>query len=156
MRYATLIFGAGLLATAGAVSAAAATINVANNGLDTSTCGSRTAPCRSIGRGIERASAGDTVLVGPGKYGDVNGDGQLGGAGEELNYGTSALRITKSVRVLSSAGAVLTVIDGAGVVYAPVDIRADGITFGAPGAGFTLAGGQFQGLMCEGQTNVRI
>lgn len=143
MKYMTIIFGAALLAASGVAPAAAATINVANNGLDSATCGSRSAPCRSIGRGIERALAGDTVLVGPGKYGDINGDGQLGGAGEELNYGTSALRITKSVRVLSSAGAVLTVIDGGGVVFAPVDIRADGITFGAPGAGFTLAGGQF-------------
>ena len=155
MKIIGFIVGAGLL-SAGAVPAAAATINVANNGLDSATCGSRTAPCRSIGRGIERASTGDTVLVGPGKYGDINGDGQLGGVGEELNYGTSALRIMKPVRVLSSDGAVLTVIDGGGGVFTPVDIRADGVTFGGPGAGFTLTGGQFQGLMCEGQTNVRI
>lgn len=156
MKYTAFLFGATLLAAAGQAVGAGATVHVANNGLDTTTCGNRSTPCRSIGRGIDRANPGDTVLVGPGKYGDLNGDGQLGGAGEEISYGTSALRIAKPVRVVSSAGAVLTVIDAGRDVYGPVDIRSDGVVFGAPGAGFTLVPGQFQGLSCEGQTNVRI
>lgn len=156
MKYATLLFGASLCVNAAAAPAFAATINVANNGLDTSTCGSRIAPCRSISRGIERASPGDAVLVGPGKYGDLNDDGLLSGAGEEASSGNAALRIGKPVRVVSSAGAVLTVIDAGGGVFWTVDIASDGVTFGVAGGGFTMVGGQFQGLNCTGQTNLRI
>jgi len=158
MKYSAFIVCAGLcMAAAGASAAGSGTlIQVANNGLDTATCGSRAAPCRSIGRGIERANPGDTVLVGPGKYGDINHDGQLGGVGEEISSGTAALRIAKQVRVVSSAGAALTVIDAGGGVWAAVDIAADGITFGTAGGGFTLVGGQFYALICQGQTNLRI
>jgi len=156
MKFIGLVIAGSLLAVTAAAPAAAATINVANNGLDTATCGSRTAPCRSIGRGIDRALAGDTVLVGPGKYGDLNGDGLLGGAGEEVSSGTAAVRVGKPLRVVSSAGAVLTVIDAGGGVFWTVDVAADGVTFGVAGGGFTLVGGQFEGLNVTGQTNLRI
>jgi parallel beta helix pectate lyase-like protein len=150
------VFAAALCAVATTATAAGATVNVANNGLDSATCGTRSAPCRSIGRGIERASPGDTVLVGPGKYGDLNDDGFLSGAGEEVSSGTAAVRIGKPLRVVSSAGAVLTVIDAGGGVFWTVDIASDGVTFGVAGGGFTMVGGQFQGLNCTGQTNLRI
>lgn len=156
MKHAAIFIGAAFCAAAPQAMAAGATIHVANNGLDTATCGSRNAPCRSIVRGADRASAGDTVLVAPGKYGDLNGDGLLGGPGEEVSSGPAAVRIGKPLRVVSSAGAALTVIDAGGGVWWTVDIDADGVTFGIAGGGFTMVGGQFEGLNCDGQTNVRI
>jgi hypothetical protein len=158
MKYAMFIYGAGLCmaAAAAAANGAGIQIQVANNGLDSATCGSRAAPCRSIGRGIERAAAGDTVLVGPGKYGDLNEDGLLGGPGEEVSSGTAAVRVAKPIRVVSSAGAANTVIDAGGGLWWGVDIDSDGVTFGVAGGGFTLVGAQFYGLYCDGQTNVRI
>jgi hypothetical protein len=48
---------------------------VANNGVDSATCGTLAAPCRSITRAIAHAVAGDTIVVGPGRYGDIDEDG---------------------------------------------------------------------------------
>src|SRR5687768_2789620 len=59
-------------------------VHVANNGVDTSTCGARDDPCRSITQAIANAKAGDTLLVGPGRYGDVNGNDVLGEPEEEM------------------------------------------------------------------------
>src|SRR5262247_2574920 len=58
-------------------------LSVANNGIDSTTCGSSGAPCRSISQAIAHASEGDTVVVGPGRYGDLNGNRILGEVGEE-------------------------------------------------------------------------
>jgi hypothetical protein len=156
VKYSSILIGAVLSAGAAQAMAGGATLFVANNGLDTATCGSRSTPCRSIGRGIERAVAGDTVLVGPGKYGDLNRDGLLGGPGEEVSSGAAAVRVGKAIRVVSSAGAALTTIDAGGGVWWGVDIDSDGVTFGVAGGGFTLVGGTSYGLYCDGQTNVRI
>lgn len=155
MKHTAILIGAALSMGAAQAMAAGTTLWVANNGLDTATCGSRAAPCRSIGRGIERAAAGDTVLVGPGKYGDINKDGLLGGPGEEISSGTAAVRVGKAIRVVSSAGAALTTIDAGGQWWT-VDIDSDGVTFGVAGGGFTLVGGLYYGLYSDGQTNVRI
>jgi hypothetical protein len=54
--------------------AGSAVLRVTNDGADSSSCGSQTAPCRSISQGIENASDGDTIYVGPGRYGNVIGD----------------------------------------------------------------------------------
>jgi hypothetical protein len=61
----------------------AATLSVANNGLDSDTCGASAAPCRSISQAIAHANEGDTLMVGPGRYGDLNGNRILGEEGEE-------------------------------------------------------------------------
>jgi len=159
MKYAMFVVGAGLCMAASAASATGpgTLVQVANNGLDTGTCGSRAAPCRSIGRGIERAVAGDTVLVGPGKYGDLNEDGFLGGPGEESGLNNTALRIDKAVRVVSSAGAALTLIDGGGgsALFSVVKIDGNNVTFGEVEGGFTLTGAE-SGLLTDGYTGVRI
>jgi hypothetical protein len=136
--------------------ASAATVHVANNGLDSSTCGSFTAPCRSIGRGLDNARADDTVLVQPGRYGDLDRDGVLGGVGEETPDGEAALRISKPVKVLSTNGAVSTVIDGGSATQAAVEIASSNVTFGGIETGFTLIGGRDYGLFTDGFTNVRI
>ncbi|HWQ69060.1 MAG TPA: hypothetical protein VN494_03740 [Patescibacteria group bacterium] len=53
-----------LLLAAGEIQAA--TLYVANNGMDSGTCGAQAEPCRSITQTITNASDGDTVIVGPG------------------------------------------------------------------------------------------
>ena len=51
-----------------ATSAYAATLHVANNAVDSDTCGSLAQPCRSINKAISRAHDGDQIVVGPGSY----------------------------------------------------------------------------------------
>jgi hypothetical protein len=81
-----------------AASAHAATLYVANDGIDPPgcvppvcivgkpcRCGAKASPCRSITCGIMSAAAGDTIVVGPGAYGDLNHDGTLGDLPGEEN-----------------------------------------------------------------------
>src|SRR5262249_19176887 len=71
-----LLLGAALVTGPVASAAAGATWSVANNGVDSPTCGtSRTNPCRSISQALANAGDGDTISVGAGRYGDLNGDG---------------------------------------------------------------------------------
>src|SRR5687767_13758666 len=76
-------------------------IHVANDGLDADDCGTRRAPCRTIGRAQALAVAGDTILVGPGIYGDVNRDGSASGDAEERPVQGASLRLDKPVKLLS-------------------------------------------------------
>lgn len=39
------------------------TLHVANNGMDSSSCGGKANPCRSVGLAITNATPGDTILV---------------------------------------------------------------------------------------------
>ncbi|MDE2180422.1 MAG: hypothetical protein KGJ40_06200 [candidate division NC10 bacterium] len=97
----------------------AATLYVANNGVDSGTCGAQTAPCRSITQTIANASAGDTVIVGPGRYAE--------------NY----IGIDKALTVESSHGAQETLLQSDGDLT-QVRLMVSGIRFGRPGHGFTL------------------
>jgi parallel beta-helix repeat protein len=126
---------------------------VANNGLDAPDCGTRTHPCRSISFGIANAREGDTVLVEPGRYGDVNSDFQYVSPGDEradLALGC-VICIDKAVTVLSTAGPKVTIIDPAS--FQPptrgprppelrwtVLISAPGVRLGGSGQGFTIYG----------------
>jgi len=104
------------------------------------------APCRSIGRAIEAAAAGDTVEVGPGLYGDVDGDGAFTSSGDERPSTTGCrnlLRITKSVTVISRAGASQTIIaprwpNEQLTFCSIVSIESSTVTFGTKDHGFTL------------------
>ena len=58
-------------------SARAATLLVANNGIDSSICGTPGNPCRSISQAISNAVPGDVISVGRGRYGDLNNDGDF-------------------------------------------------------------------------------
>jgi hypothetical protein len=137
---------AAVLALAVPSLAHSATRYVADTGNDGPNCGlTLTSACRSITQAIELANAGDTILVGPGRYGDLNRDGVLGEPGEELGYLTPpascscVLRIEKPVIVISSGGAAVTMIDGRSVdVIQNVLIFANGGEFGRPGKGFTV------------------
>jgi parallel beta-helix repeat protein len=149
----TLALAAGLWARA----AQAATLLVANNGQDIAGCGS-TFPCRSISQAILNATAGDTIVVGPGRYGDLNGDGIIGNfSGEELSPDPTCgcmILVNKSLTILSQDGAKTTLIDtgGAfinGALATAVRVTADGAVFGQIKGntvqGFTTTGG-FVGL----------
>lgn len=128
----------------------AAKLYVANNGVDAlacglmvlgSSCGSQTNPCRSITCALQYAQADDTIVVGPGRYGDVDGDGVIGEPGEEtgsLGCGCM-LSVNKSVTLVSSEGAAATVIDATTVqVNTNVLLILNGGEFGQPGKGFTV------------------
>jgi Right handed beta helix region len=133
------------------------TLLVAVNAVDSPTCGALATPCRSIGQALANAVPGDTILVRPGRYGDLDADGVLSSSGEET-AGTDfgAVEIRKRVRLLSTDGASATVIDANGAKQAAVVIFASGVQFGERGAGFTLTGGWFQGLVSAAGTNVVI
>lgn len=128
------------LAIAGPIEAA--TLYVAHTGVDSPSCGPSDNQCRSISWAIANAAPGDTILVGPGRYGDLNKNGTLGEPGEESGspFCVCVLLVNKNVTVISSAGAAATFIDGTGPnVGEIVDIVTDGGTFGQPGKGFTVA-----------------
>lgn len=128
----------------------AATLLVAVNGIDGPTCGPTTSPCRTITRAITNAVDGDTVVVGPGRYGDVDGDHALSGSQEEppnLNGCGCAIDISKRVTIVARDGAAATVIDGGGAVADAVRLSADGAVFGRRNKGFTLTGGTNQSAL---------
>jgi hypothetical protein len=136
-----------LAATASTVSAA--TLQVANNGLDAPGCGTKAAPCRSITRALAAAANGDTIVVGPGRYGDLDRDGTLGEAGEEGTAVGALIVVDKAVSILSSTGAVWTIIDVAGFNRDAVRITASGARFGKAKKGFTLFDAGSDGVSIE-------
>jgi hypothetical protein len=120
-----------------------ATRFVSDTGADGGDCGIvLTSACRSITRAIALAVPGDTILVGPGRYGDLNKNGALGDIpGEETGSPGCGcvLSINKNVIVISSAGAAATIIDGRSVdVIQNVLLITIGGEFGRPGKGFTV------------------
>lgn len=131
----------------GLSSSQATTLLVANNGTDSPTCGVPGNPCRSISRAIQNAGAGNTIIVGPGVYGDLNRNGDFTDAGDEsAEIGTGCnciVKVDKPLTILSRDGATVTIIDAGGNTADVVTILADGVTFGKLKKGFTLldAGG---------------
>jgi len=127
----------------------------AANGVDTMACGAKDSPCRSIGRTIENAAIGDTIEVGPGRYGDLDGDGMFDGTGEEaaeIGGGCDCMiHVDRPLTIVSRDGRGATVLDAAFAPVAVVRIDADGVTFGLKGKGFTLTGSSGDhGLICPG------
>ena len=125
----------------------AATLHVANDGLDTDGCGIQIfrlarPPCRSISRAIANAAPGDTIIVGPGVYsGDLDQDGVIGEPGEETGSPGCGcmLSVNKPGILLSSEGAAATMIDARRLNVAKnVLLILDGGEFGRPGKGFTV------------------
>ncbi|QSQ25124.1 right-handed parallel beta-helix repeat-containing protein [Pyxidicoccus parkwayensis] len=125
------------------------TLYVANNAVDSATCGSSQRPCRSLSRAIANAHDGDRILVGPGRYGDLNGDGDFSDPGEEAAEVGSGCRcmvlINKRLRIESTDGADATVLDAAGARLDVVNITASRVVFGGDGKGFTLTGARKTG-----------
>jgi hypothetical protein len=138
----------------------AATLRVAADGIDSGSCGAQS-PCRSISQAMDNAASGDTIYVGPGNYGDVNGDGSFTGPGDEhadpqagagrLPNGVPSgciVCITKPLNIYSEQGAATTIIvNPAPSTYgSTVLIMSPGVDFGALGQGFTITGGSNTGV----------
>jgi hypothetical protein len=157
-RCAALLAGLILFVGAGA-QIAADTLKVANNGLDSPTCGSQNDPCRSISQTIINAADGDRIIVGPGHYGDLNRDGDFDDPGEEaaeVNLGCDCMiKVDKAVMLVSRDGAAATVLDADQLVYDGVHIEADGVVFGKKGHGFTITRA-ILGLTNTGGTGIAI
>jgi len=135
---------------------------VANDGVDSTSCGtSRTTQCRSITQAIKNAADGDTIEVGAGRYGDLNGDRDFADAGEEHANKTLGciVCITKSVRIFSLNGATITMIDAATdnpELKVGVAILANGVTFGVKDHGFMIIGAQADGLLVHKANGVQV
>jgi hypothetical protein len=114
--------------------------------VDGAACGTVAAPCRSISRAIANAAAKDRILVGPGRYGDLNGNGILGEPGEE----PGPVFVNKQLTLESEEGAGATIIDMGGVYIDVVRIATSGAgsVIGLPARGFTLSAGGW-GLSTE-------
>jgi len=125
--------------------AVAANRYVANNGTDSGTCGATAAsPCRSITQAIANASAGSQIIVGPGVYGDIDGDGVFTpDSGDETPSGQFMIEVSKKVTIVSRDGAASTVIrfsDAGGTLKFAIAIEADSVTLGKKNKGFTVLG----------------
>jgi parallel beta-helix repeat protein len=137
------------------------TLWVRNNGVDSAECGSRANACRSISQAIENASAGDTILVGIGRYGDLNRDSVFDAAGEEhLNVAEGCMVcVTKPLSIFSIFGADMTVIDGTTTDPLRPDVLkvlADNVTIGRSNQGFTISGGSAYGFVARSVDNLRV
>ena len=143
-----------VLASHGVGAASTTTTYVANDGIDSLSCGARDRPCRSITQALTNAKPGTVIMVGPGRYGDIDGDGRFDSPGDERpqkgEYFQSSsgltrdlicvVCITKPIQVLSWDGAPATIIDAGGSSYNVVQIIASNVTFGDVGRGFTVTG----------------
>ncbi|HYO55449.1 right-handed parallel beta-helix repeat-containing protein [Archangium sp.] len=125
------------------------TLFVANNAIDSATCGTSNAPCRSLSRAIDNARNGDRILVRPGRYGDLNGDGDFNDPGEEaaeVGFGCRCMiLVDKRLVIESTDGAAATVLDASGARLDVVNITASHVVFGGNGRGFTLTGARKTG-----------
>ena len=138
--------GISLVVTLAAVLCAGATahaapVYVANHGVDGAgcACGTKAGPCRSITCGIAVAAVGDTIIVGPGRYAQSNGETGSPGCG-------CMVSINKSVTLVSSDGAAATIIDAHDIdVPTNVLVITTNATFGKPGKGFLVTGTMHSG-----------
>ena len=139
MRLHALVLSSSLV-VAFALPVRADTLFVGVTGSDAAPCGAKS-PCRSISRALALAAEGDRIVVGPGRYGDLDGDGVLGEAGEETpTPGCGCmLAVNKPVSLTSSHGSAATVIDARGVDVATnvLLLMTEG-EVGRPGKGFTI------------------
>ena len=137
----------GLVATA--ASAQSNVVHVKNYGEDSPDCGAQVQPCRSISQGIRRANEHDTVLVGPGIYGDLNRNGVVGEAGEEWTGQLCLVCMGETITVLSERGAAHTTIDARNLALRAV-VRVGGSSspavFGYAEQGFTVLVGEGMGI----------
>jgi hypothetical protein len=159
MHYAFKLFSICIAALSAAImmvgvaSATSATLRVTNDGADSATCGTPTKPCRTISQAIENAADGDSIEVGAGIYGNVSGDPNFAGPGDEHadpNLGC-IICITKGVHIYSLHGAAVTIIQAipSTPFSSTVMIQSDGVIFGQAGGGFTLTGGNSNGVILD-------
>jgi hypothetical protein len=150
-----------LTASAGVVHPArAAKLVVAANGIDGAACGAAASPCRSINRAIANAAAGDTIEVGPGRYGDLNRDGDLDDPGDEVAATclpvVCMIDVVKPVTIVSRRGASVTMLDGGRKAGTVVRVAASGAVFGKKSKGFTLLDSNSEGILVDGGSRITI
>jgi hypothetical protein len=120
------------------------TLFVANTGSDSAACGTSESPCRSISQAIANAAIGSEIVVGPGTYGDIDGDGVFSpGSGDEAPSGGAMIAVTKPLSVISSSGSASTMIrfaSGGGAASVAVAISAAAVRFGQQDMGFSVIG----------------
>jgi hypothetical protein len=116
-----------------ATPAVAAKRVVATNGADSGSCGSVPAPCLTINQAIANASPGDTVEVGPGRYGGL-------AAGCPGFGGNCVVWLDKAVTLVSRDGASSTIIDATGA-NTGIYLDTSGAVLGSKSKGFTVEGG---------------
>jgi hypothetical protein len=139
---------------AGVASATSATLNVTNDGADSAACGASTKPCRTISQAIENAADGDSIEVGAGTYGNLSGDPNFAGPGDEhaqmsINGSSGCIIcVNKGVHIYSLHGAAVTIIQAipSTPFSSTVLIQTDGVIFGHVGGGFTVTGGNVNGV----------
>jgi parallel beta-helix repeat protein len=133
-----------VLALGTARATGATTIRVAAHGGDATDCGTKAAPCRSISQAIALARAGDTVEVGPGRYGDIARDGDFDDPGDEaaeVDTGCDCMiHVDKALTIVARDGADATILDARGATIDVVAADRSGTIFGKKGKGFTLTG----------------
>jgi hypothetical protein len=121
---------------------------VQNYGIDQAGCGTKSVPCRSLARAVGAAPSGAVVLVGPGRYGDVNRNGSVD-PGDETSvpsdeFWRGVIRVERPIRIYSTHGAEVTTIDISSypltLPRAVVAIRANDVQFGRRGGGFRMFG----------------
>jgi hypothetical protein len=145
LAFCAVWFGSGPIALADDIR----TVHVENYGNDNQSCGQRANPCRSITRAIARANEGEIIWVGPGRYGDLNDNGDFDDPGDDRS-----VAVIKRLTILSTHGAAATVIDFAGSGIG-VNISADGAVFGRKHHGFTIMRSHV-GLFVDRAANVRV
>jgi hypothetical protein len=149
------LFAIGLFLTT--MSNAATKLTVSNYGTDSLTCGSADSPCRSISQAIQNAGSGDTIIVGPGRYGSLNNDGAFTNPGDEHPSNTGGMvDVSKAVTIVSRDGADVTLIDAGTNLLSCVTIEASGAVFGAKAKGFTLLQGSEGVLILAGASHVTV
>jgi hypothetical protein len=163
----TAFVAAFALAALGGTSHAAAqqSVWVQNNGVDGASCGTQAAPCRSITRALAVAAPGATIHVGPGRYGDLNRNGEFDSGDEGPpqpifeDTQDALLYVAKPVTIVSTHGAEVTLIDvGPSVQQSFVGVvLSTGVNFGSRGHGFRVSGGSgIQIVSSINGSNVRI
>jgi hypothetical protein len=155
------MIAAGVMMIAGSPLTQAASLVVSNHGTDSGSCGSSAHPCRSISQAIENAASGDTIWVGAGHYGDLSGDGLFDAPGSEhatmldppesFDYTACAVCILKPVQIYSYSGAAVTTIQVGPNAITPttVLITTNRAVFGSQDHGFTITGGNTNGLVVD-------
>ena len=149
-------------ALAAPVRAGTPTLYVSMMGTDAPECGEKRNPCRTISRAVQNAPDGALVVVGPGRYGDLNADGVLDAdpeAGEEdpvpCGSASCAVRLSKPITVVSSDGPGATVIDAGTKLLAGVFVTSDDVQLGREKQGFTIAGAKAEAVLVRAG-NVRV
>jgi len=133
-------------------------LRVANNGVDGIGYGGKRSPCRSISQAIANAIDGDKIVVGPGRYGDLNNNGDYTDPGDEaaevLFPGCICMiKVDKRLRFISTDGAEATVLDVTNDDIRGVVIQVNEVVFGKRKGGFQIINSRRAGLLTEGSTS---